>query len=174
MLHLGVAASVVPTGLVGQSVPDTVWEIPPLVLNTGIGVLSVSQFFTHTSKGSNMAYSADQPLRIRDAIRYVESRSGKRLSVQTMYRWMTKGLRGRRLAFSYIGGTRYVSPKMLEDFFDAVTTAAVDGQVVTPTDASATGSGEATVIVRTSIRPQSRNREAEIARADAELRRDGI
>lgn len=121
-----------------------------------------------------MAYSADQPLQIRDAIRYVESRSGKRLAVQSMYRWMTKGLRGCRLSFIYIGGTRYVTPKMLEDFFDAVTTAAVDGQVVAPTNASATGNGEARVIVRTSIRPQSRNREAEIAKADAELRRDGI
>jgi hypothetical protein len=44
-------------------------------------------------------------------------KSGKRLSMCTIYRWAKRGLKGRRLATVMIGGQRYTSLAALQQFF---------------------------------------------------------
>ncbi len=48
---------------------------------------------------------------------------GKKLNVSTVYRWMQTGLRGHRLEFICIGGTRFTSHEALNRFFHRVTDA---------------------------------------------------
>jgi len=44
-------------------------------------------------------------------------RGGKKVSVATLYRWTTTGIRGMRLEYIQVGGTRCVSAEMLSEFF---------------------------------------------------------
>lgn len=48
-------------------------------------------------------------------------RRGKRPSLQTLYRWASKGCRGIKLEFVCIGGTRCTSREALQRFFDRLT-----------------------------------------------------
>ncbi len=43
---------------------------------------------------------------------------GKRIHISAVYRWMQKGVRGVKLDFVFIGGTRYTSVEALQRFVD--------------------------------------------------------
>jgi hypothetical protein len=45
-------------------------------------------------------------------------RGGRALSVTTVYRWFSRGLRGVRLEYVQVGGTRAVSLEALDRFFE--------------------------------------------------------
>lgn len=48
-------------------------------------------------------------------------RAGKKISVQTLWRWCTRGLRGIRLRSVMVGGHRCTTLQWIEEFIDAVT-----------------------------------------------------
>lgn len=48
-------------------------------------------------------------------------RQGRKLHVSTLHRWCTKGVRGVRLEYLSVGGTRCTSVPALQRFFDALT-----------------------------------------------------
>ncbi|TWT95388.1 hypothetical protein Pla108_35360 [Botrimarina colliarenosi] len=52
-----------------------------------------------------------------DVPRYLDARGGKRVHLSTIYRWATKGSRGRVLETQLLGGARYTSVAALERFF---------------------------------------------------------
>lgn len=93
-------------------------------------------------------------IRLSAAPRVVETITGERPAVQTIYRWTQRGLRGVTLRTSFAGGHRRTCERWIREFFAAVT-AAADGE--TPPQAETSG-----------------RRAKEIAAAEQELRRYGI
>lgn len=51
--------------------------------------------------------------------RRLRKRGAKRLHLSTIYRWSNRGLRGVRLDYIKIGGSRYTSKEALSAFIDA-------------------------------------------------------
>lgn len=58
-------------------------------------------------------------------------RRNKRPSLATLYRWTNEGVRGIRLEFTCVGGTRCTSRQALQRFFDRLTDQA-QGTAKTP------------------------------------------
>ena len=48
-------------------------------------------------------------------------RGGAKLSVSKMFRWVTAGVRGRKLRYTCVGGARCTSERWLREFFNALT-----------------------------------------------------
>ena len=46
---------------------------------------------------------------------------GQRVSIPTAYRWVSRGIRGRRLETVLCGGRRYTSETALREFFSSLT-----------------------------------------------------
>jgi hypothetical protein len=59
-------------------------------------------------------------------------RAGKRPNIATLYRWTNEGVRGIRLEFLQVGGTRCTSKEALQRFFDALTAQAEPHPVASP------------------------------------------
>lgn len=53
---------------------------------------------------------------LTDACKLLPSRNGKRIHYSTVYRWATKGARGRVLETILVGGIRYTSREALQRF----------------------------------------------------------
>ena len=102
--------------------------------------------------------SAEPLVRLSAAPAIVERMGGERVHKSAIYRWAQRGLRGVRLRTAFAGGHRRTCESWIREFFEAVTRAA-DGISYLPTEPPAR---------------QQRRREAEIARADAELRKAGL
>jgi Protein of unknown function (DUF1580) len=64
--------------------------------------------------------TGEKPLTLAEAARLLP----KRPNPATLWRWRTKGVRGVKLETLLIGGRRYVSRVALQQFIDAVTSAA--------------------------------------------------
>ncbi|MBI5764298.1 MAG: DUF1580 domain-containing protein [Planctomycetes bacterium] len=63
----------------------------------------------------------DEILTLREAAkRLPRCRNGRPLHVATLYRWVTRGLRGTRLETIRIGGSRCTSTEALQRFFNAL------------------------------------------------------
>jgi hypothetical protein len=115
--------------------------------------------------------SPDLLVRLSASPSIIERITGERPHKSAIYRWAERGLRGVRLCTAFAGGHRRTSETWIREFFDAVTAAAereVTAPMVTP--AQLPRNDRAADISR----PRRSSREAEIAKADAELRRDGI
>lgn len=56
-------------------------------------------------------------LTVREAAEWICEQRGRRPSLSTVYRWMAKGVRGRRLASEFTGGVRLISTLSLDAFF---------------------------------------------------------
>lgn len=67
-------------------------------------------------KGKN---AMNKPLTIKEAVQWIHDRTGVRKSYPTLFRWMQKGVGGRRLPFERIGGSFYVSESDLDAFLQA-------------------------------------------------------
>ncbi len=67
----------------------------------------------------SMFASCDEVLTVRDAVRWIRSQTGVTPTVETIHRWMRKGVRGRVLPSRRVGGVWYVSPADLATFIDA-------------------------------------------------------
>ena len=59
------------------------------------------------------------PLTIKEAVRWIEMRTGVRKSYATLFRWIRKGVGGRTLPYTCCGGTLHVMPDALAAFLEA-------------------------------------------------------
>lgn len=66
-----------------------------------------------------MFASSRELLTVRDAARWIKDQTGVGPSIETIHRWMRKGVRGRILSARRIGGIWYVSPGDLSSFIFA-------------------------------------------------------
>lgn len=55
---------------------------------------------------------------LKEAANHLPKRSGKKVHYSTLYRWATKGTRGRILETSMVGGVRFTSLEALERFVE--------------------------------------------------------
>jgi hypothetical protein len=63
--------------------------------------------------------SCHEALTVRDCVRWIRDQTGVTPSVETIHRWMRKGVRGRVLPSWRVGGVWYVSPADLATFLEA-------------------------------------------------------
>jgi hypothetical protein len=66
-----------------------------------------------------MFSSCRELLTVRDAVRWIRNQTGVTPSIETIHRWMRKGVRGRVLPSRRIGGVWYISPDDLATFIDS-------------------------------------------------------
>lgn len=68
---------------------------------------------------------------LADVAQHVPKRRGRKIHYSTVFRWVTKGVRGRVLQSIKIGGIRYTTVEALERFLNESTSA---GPCVAPVD----------------------------------------
>lgn len=73
-------------------------------------------------------FEADPPIALADVPSLLPKRRGKKVHHSTVYRWVTKGARGRVLESRMIGGVRYTSVAALTRFLEADEQQADDDQ----------------------------------------------
>ena len=61
----------------------------------------------------------EQPITLAEVPAYVPKRGGKKVHSSTVYRWVTKGARGRVLESVMVGGIRYTSIEAVRRFLQA-------------------------------------------------------
>jgi len=64
-------------------------------------------------------FTKEQAIPLSDVPRYVPKRRGKKVHYSTVYRWATKGARGRVLQTVLSGGLRYTSVEAVARFLAA-------------------------------------------------------
>lgn len=67
----------------------------------------------------NRIQSNERMFPLNEAVEYLPKRSGKKVHYSTLYRWSTRGARGRTLETWMVGGVRYTTVEALERFIDA-------------------------------------------------------
>ena len=60
--------------------------------------------------------STETPITIAEVPLQIPKRHGRKVHYSTVYRWMTKGVRGRKLESLLIGGVRYTTIEALARF----------------------------------------------------------
>ena len=60
--------------------------------------------------------SAETAITIAEVPLHIPKRHGRKVHYSTVYRWMTKGVRGRKLESLLIGGVRYTTIEALARF----------------------------------------------------------
>ncbi len=60
-------------------------------------------------------------IRLKDACRLFPGQSGKALSIATIYRWATIGVRGSKLRVAQVGSGLCTTKRWAEDFIDTLT-----------------------------------------------------
>jgi hypothetical protein len=60
--------------------------------------------------------SIGQAFPLTEAVKYLPKRNGKKVHYSTLYRWATKGARGRILETMRVGGIRYTTLAALKSF----------------------------------------------------------
>ena len=64
-------------------------------------------------------FTREQAIPLSEVPRYVPKRRGKKVHYSTVYRWATKGVRGRHLETALIGGIRYTTVEEVLRFLAA-------------------------------------------------------
>ncbi|APZ96354.1 DUF1580 domain-containing protein [Fuerstiella marisgermanici] len=67
---------------------------------------------------------------------HIPRRKGRKVHYSTVYRWVTKGARGRRLESLLVGGVRYTTVEALGRFLNAHTAGKADPANVDETSAA--------------------------------------
>lgn len=67
--------------------------------------------------------TCERAIPLSDVPAYVPKRRGKKVHYCTVYRWATKGVRGRVLETAFIGGLRYTTVEAVRRFLMAKPTA---------------------------------------------------
>lgn len=70
---------------------------------------------------SQIAIQQELPVALTDVPGMLPKRNGKKVHHSTIYRWTTKGARGRVLDSQLIGGVRYTTVAALNRFFETQT-----------------------------------------------------
>lgn len=68
---------------------------------------------------NHLDFQSDLPVALTDVPDLLPRRHGKKVHHSTVYRWVTKGARGRMLASWMIGGIRYTSVEALKRFLQS-------------------------------------------------------
>jgi len=63
-------------------------------------------------------FQQEQAITLAQAANHVPKRHGKKVHYSTLYRWATKGARGRVLESRLIGGIRYTTVEALQRFIN--------------------------------------------------------
>lgn len=63
----------------------------------------------------------ESPVQLSDVPKLLPKRNGKKVHYSTVYRWVTKGTRGRILESMLVGGVRYTTIAALNRFFETTT-----------------------------------------------------
>lgn len=61
----------------------------------------------------------EQPITLAEVPKYVPKRGGKKVHSSTVYRWVTKGARGRVLESVMVGGIRYTTIEAVGRFLQS-------------------------------------------------------
>ena len=61
----------------------------------------------------------ETPIALADAVQHLPTRRGRKIHHSTIFRWATKGVRGRILETWLVGGVRYTTLEALQRFFEA-------------------------------------------------------
>lgn len=64
--------------------------------------------------------STETPITIAEVPLHIPKRHGRKVHYSTVYRWMTKGVRGRKLESLLIGGVRYTSLEAIARFLKVI------------------------------------------------------
>ncbi len=67
----------------------------------------------------SLDFAKEQPIPLCEVPRYVPKRRGKKVHYSTVYRWATKGARGRRLETVLSGGLRFTTVEAVRRFLAA-------------------------------------------------------
>lgn len=70
--------------------------------------------------------NSDTPIALSEVPQHLPKRNGKKVHYSTVYRWATKGARGRILETQLVGGIRYTTISALHRFI-ATTTIQANG-----------------------------------------------
>lgn len=71
-------------------------------------------------------FTKEQAITLSEVPKHVPKRRGKKVHYSTVYRWATKGARGRVLATAMSGGIRYTSIEEVKRFLNATPTVATE------------------------------------------------
>jgi hypothetical protein len=66
-------------------------------------------------------FDNEQPITLADVPRHVPKRQGKKIHYSTVYRWVSKGARGRVLESALVGGVRFTTVEAVGRFLAANT-----------------------------------------------------
>ena len=64
----------------------------------------------------NLDIHEEHMISLREAAKHLPKRNGRRAHYSTIFRWATKGARGRKLESVLIGGVRYTSIEAMRRF----------------------------------------------------------
>ena len=64
----------------------------------------------------HLDFTREQGIPLSEVPRHLPNRNGKKIHYSTIYRWATKGARGRILETALIGGVRYTTVEALHRF----------------------------------------------------------
>jgi hypothetical protein len=86
------------------------------------GIDAASMWMRHVDRERHMNdnYDLAELVTLGDALFLLPNRDGKKPHISTLYRWR-KGLRGRRLWTTRLGGIVYTHPLALREFLEATT-----------------------------------------------------
>ena len=73
----------------------------------------------------------ETPITLRDVARYVPTRRGRKIHYSTVFRWVTRGARGRVLASVLVGGVRFTTVEALQRFLNSSSSESVQHAVET-------------------------------------------
>lgn len=81
-----------------------------------VGAVEKSQHGPIHDAGQRSPLQRERLLPLTEVVKHLPTRKGKRTHYSTVYRWATKGTRGRVLESCLVGGIRYTSHEALERF----------------------------------------------------------
>ena len=108
-------------------------------------VIRLSDDFFERSERAKMAIDVkkEQAITLSDVPNHIPKRRGKKVHYSTVYRWVTKGSRGRILESVLVGGVRFTTIEAIERFLNSESCRSVssDGSVMAAVDAALDASG---------------------------------
>ena len=90
-----------------------------------------------------MDIKREQAISLSDVPNHLPKRRGKKVHYSTVYRWVTKGSRGRKLESVMVGGVRYTTVEALERFLscDSCPSISTDSKVARAINAALDSAG---------------------------------
>ncbi len=78
--------------------------------------LESSRMVKHEEMHCTLQLLSETPITLAQVPNYIPKRNGRKIHYSTVFRWVTKGARGRVLKSTLVGGIRYTSVEALERF----------------------------------------------------------